>query len=382
MRRVTLLGGLVNIVLAVGKTGFGWLTQSQALVADGLHSFADLATDLLVLVAARHSNQAADQEHPYGHARIETASTVGLGLVLIAVAVGIVIDAGQRLLDPATLVTPAPLALLVALVSIIAKEFLYRYTLHVGRRIRSPLLRANAWHHRSDAVSSLVVLVGVGGALAGMPYLDAFAAVAVALMIGKIGWSQGWNALQELIDRGVEPEQLAEIETAIADVEGVRDLHTLRTRRMGGEVLVDVHVQVQPRLSVSEGHQIGEYVRTQLQHGFDAVSDVTVHVDPEDDRASERCVGLPLRRDVVRRLRERWQPWLEPEQILAIKLHYLSGKIDIELVLPLGLCDAAAGGSQLADRLRQTLAEMPELGALDVHFSDLHKKSANVSKTH
>ena len=369
MRNVSVVGAAVNLFLAVSKIVFGWISQSHALIADGLHSFSDLATDLLVAFAARHSNQAADEEHPYGHARIETAATVGLGALLIAVAIGIIMDAGQRLLDPATLMHPKPLALVVAFVSILANEWLYFYTLRVAQRVQSPLLRANAWHHRTDSLSSIVVLIGVGGSLLGIDYLDAFASVIVALMIAKIGWEQAWQAIQELIDKGLEPERVYKIREVINEVRDVKDFHMLRTRRMGGDALVDVHVQVDPRLSVSEGHQIGEYVRARLLKSIDEVSDVTVHIDSEDDADSHLCAGLPLRKTVLAELHQRWKPLLAADSIRHINLHYLSGKIHVDLMLNLDHCTDLPQARQLAQSIKNAVKDIPYLGPVNVYFN-------------
>ena len=180
-RRVTVVGALINVVLAAAKIVFGLLGQSQALVADGLHSLSDLASDAMVLLAARFGSQDADAEHPYGHARFETVATIGLGLLLLSVAVGISYDAIQRILNPSELLVPGIVALLVTTTSILSKEWLYRYTVHVANRVRSDLLRANAWHHRSDAVSSIIVFVGIAGTMAGIPWLDAAGAIGVSL---------------------------------------------------------------------------------------------------------------------------------------------------------------------------------------------------------
>lgn len=369
MRNVSIIGAVANVLLAALKLVFGFIAQSQALIADGIHSLADLATDVMVVFAARHSNQAADEDHPYGHARIETAFTVGLGAVLILTGLGIIFDAGQRLLDPASLLHPSALALVFAMLSILIKEWLYHYTLRVGRRINSGLLKANAWHHRTDAISSLVVLIGVGGTLLGFAALDALAAIGVALLIIRIGWSQTRQALEELIDTGLEPERVAAIQAVITDAEGVRDLHMLRTRRMGGEALVDVHVQVNPRLSVSEGHQIGEYVRTKLVKSIDEVNDVTVHIDPEDDAQSHLCIGLPLRQQVLSDLYARWQPVFDTTLLKAVNLHYLSGRIHVDVVLPLDLVRDTAEARALAEQLRAAVNDFDYLGPVQVYFS-------------
>lgn len=369
MRQVSIVGAAVNLLLAVIKVVFGYVSQSHALIADGIHSFSDLATDALVLFAARHSNQKADADHPYGHARIETVFTVLLGIILIIVAIGIVIDAGQHLLMPEKLLHPTALALVVAFISIIANEGLFFYTLRVAKKFRSTLLRANAWHHRSDSISSVIVLLGVAGTFVGFSYLDAFAAVGVAVMIAKIGWDQAYEAVMELIDTGLEPEQLAMIRRSIEQVEGVRDLHMLRTRRMGGDALVDVHIQVDPKLSVSEGHQIGEYVRSQLVQQIDEVSDVTVHVDPEDDESAYLNEDLPLRREITERLRQRWQTLINPDLIQAVNFHYLHGKIHVEIILPFAVAENMTAAHELAQQLRQAVADFHDLHSVRIYFT-------------
>ena len=172
----------------------------------------------------------------------------------------------------------------IAAVSVAFKEAVYHYTMRAARRFRSRLLEANAWHARSDAASSLVVIVGVGGALLGLGYLDAVAAVIVSWMIGRMGYRLALRSVEELIDTGLEPEQVEAIRAALMEVGGVRDLHMLRTRQMGPKSLVDVHVLLDdPKLSVSEGHQISETARAELIRKFRDVEDVTVHIDPEDD---------------------------------------------------------------------------------------------------
>ncbi len=367
-RRVTVVGAAVNLVLAVAKVVIGWLAHSQALIADGVHSLSDLASDAVVLLAAKHASREADREHPYGHGRIETAATVALGVALIAVGLGIAIDAGRHLLDPALLAVPGTAALAVAVASVLSKEWLYHYTVRVARALRSDMLRANAWHHRTDAVSSLVVLAGVGGAMAGFPYLDAVAAIGVAGFIVKIGWDLAFRSVRELIDTALEPERVEAIRRAILAVDGVRSLHMLRTRRMGPDALVDVHIQVDPRLSVSEGHQIGETVRRRLIEQIDEVADVTVHVDPEDDAEGPRCEGLPLRAEVLERLGRRWAGVPAARRIEEVTLHYLDGRIHVDVTLPLDVARDRAEAEALARALREAAAGLEGIGEVRVHF--------------
>jgi len=283
IRKVTLIGSVIDFLLAVLKLVVGFLAQSQALIADGVHSLSDLATDFVVLYAAKHSSRAADESHPYGHGRFETIATVALGVALMLVAAGIAWDAIERLFHPEQLMQPGLLALVVAVISVLAKEWIFHYTKRVADRLRSPMLAANAWHSRTDAVSSLIVIVGVGGTMAGLPYMDAIAAAGVALIIAWIGWDLAWHSVRELVDTGLEEEQLMAIRRTIQEVDGVQGLHSLRTRRVGADALVDVHILVEPHISVSEGHQIGEAVRIRLLQGHEEINDVLVHIDPEDD---------------------------------------------------------------------------------------------------
>ncbi len=331
MRRTSIVGAVVNLVLTVGKVFFGIVGNSQALIADGIHSLADLGTDLMVWFAAKYSNQPADEEHPYGHARIETVFTVVLGAVLIVTAAGIGWDSVQRLLEPDSLLQPTPIVLLIAFISIVANEGLYQYCMAAARKHRSGLLKANAWHHRSDAISSVVVLLGVAGSLLGIVYLDAFAAAVVAFMIAKIGWDQAWNSVRELIDTGLDAKQVNSIKHLIANIEGVHGVHMLRTRRMGGSSIVDVHIQVDEYLSVSEGHRISEHVRRILLDSNRDIVDVAIHIDPEDDELSDPSSRLPLRREVLQELKRVWLADLPSLDMDKIVLHYLEGQVHVEV---------------------------------------------------
>lgn len=361
MRRTSIAGALVNLVLTVGKILFGVVGQSHALIADGIHSLADLSTDLMVWVAAKYSNQPADDAHPYGHARIETVFTVALGLVLILTAAGIAWDAADRLLNPESLMQPTPIVLLIAFVSIVANEGLYQYTMVAARKFRSGLLKANAWHHRSDAISSVVVLLGVAGSLMGIAYLDAFAAVVVAFMIAKIGWDQAFNAIRELIDTGLDPQQLTAIKKLINSVEGVQGVHMLRTRRMGGSSIVDVHVQVKDFLSVSEGHRISDHVRQILLDSNKDIVDVAIHIDPEDDEVVDPTSHLPLRAAVLQDLRRLWVDELDYIDMDKIVLHYLEGQVHVELICKEG------HSTDLSRQLRDKSASLSYLGRIDLY---------------
>ncbi len=376
-RRVTLIGAALDLSLGLAKIIGGFFGHSQALIADGVHSLSDLSTDILVLFAAKHANVEADEDHPYGHARIETAATVGLGVLLLLISLGICVDAVRKLLTPDALMVPAAWALVIAAVSVASKEWIYRYTMRYARRLKSNLLRANAWHSRSDAFSSVVVIIGVGGAQFGFEYLDAIAALVVAAMVAKIGYDLSWSSLRELVDTGLDPGELEDIRATILSVGGVRDLHELRTRRMGGKALVDVHIILEdPTLSVSEGHHISENVRSRLIRRIDDVEDVMVHIDPEDDQTAAPSEHLGLRRQILERLRGRWGHLDAAAEIQRVTLHYLNGKVHVELELPVTLAPDSASAERLAAAFRGAVADEPDVADVRLVFGLPHQDSA------
>jgi cation diffusion facilitator family transporter len=372
VRKVTLIGSAVDLLLGVAKIVGGYVAQSQALIADGVHSLSDLATDIIVLYATKHSHREADEEHPYGHGRIETLATVVLGVSLVIVAIGITWDAVDRLFHTERLLQPTVLAIVIATISIISKEAIYHYSMTIARKFRSELLKANAWHSRSDAISSFIVVVGVAGSMAGLPYLDAIAAVGVSLMIAKIGWDLALNSLRELIDTSLQPERVDKIREAILGVQGVDSLHVLRTRTMGGEALVDVHIQVKPNLSVSEGHHISEQVRERVMGDVDEVSDVMVHIDPEDDEMVAPSKHLPLRRDALKQLKAGWSA-IEGASLIRdedITLHYLKGKLRIDLVLPVTLLEnePLATRDRIAKQFDELAGQLEDIDSIVVYY--------------
>jgi cation diffusion facilitator family transporter len=367
--RTAVIGAGANAILSLGKITAGYAASSQALIVDGIHSVSDLLTDALVWFAGRHASQAPDEEHPYGHGRYETLATLLLGAFLLAVAVGLGWDSARRLFSPEELVVPGSLALYVAGASILVNEALFWYTLGYAKRVRSDMLRANAWHHRSDAISSVVVLVGVGGTMAGLAYLDAIAAVLVALMIAKIAAELGWQAMQELVDKGLEAERISAIRRTIDSVGGVRDIHMLRTRTHGGQASADVHVLVDPHVSVSEGHIISTLVEQRLKGEIDEITDVTVHIDPEDDEEAPPTTGLPLRTEATARLDRLWKDIDEAPKRLRTVLHYLNGRIDVEVFFPLEICAGDCDKARaLNRRLQDALASDPDFGRVKAYF--------------
>jgi hypothetical protein len=231
------------------------------------------------------------------------------------------------------------------------------------------MIQANAWHHRSDAISSIVVVVGVGGTMAGLPYLDTVAAVIVGVMIAKVGWELGWAALDELMDAGLVEERLERVKEIIHSVDGVDSIHMLRSRSIGGEIIIDVHVLVAPWMSVTEGHMISQTVMERLLGEVDEISDVTVHVDPEDDEEAPPTKDLPLRQQALERLNNCWNAVPEREDIQRTILHYQEGKIDIDLYLPLSCYGGENELINLKTRLQDGLKQESDFRDLRIFFN-------------
>jgi cation diffusion facilitator family transporter len=221
-KRSTLVSVAVNIGLTISQIFAGIASGSQGLIADGIHSLADLVADFVVLFANHHSGKGADDDHHYGHQRYETAASLFLGVSLLAVGVGMLWKAGEKIINPVLVGQIQIMALYVALGSLIVKELLFRYMLSVAQRVRSSMLVANAWHARSDAASSLVVALGIGGALLGYPILDSVGALVVGLMVGKTGWDFSWDALHDLMDRAVSMDEHQKIEEIIQSTQNGR----------------------------------------------------------------------------------------------------------------------------------------------------------------
>jgi cation diffusion facilitator family transporter len=277
--RSTWVSVVVNTVLSATQIVVGALTHSQGLVADGIHSLSDLVSDGVVLFANHHSQKEADDDHPYGHQRFETAASLVLGVILLAVGGGMLWAALLKLQSPDSVPQVHGVALWVAGAALVSKELLFRYMLMIAKRVKSSLLVANAWHARSDAASSLVVGAGIAGNLAGFPLLDPIAALIVGLMVGRMGLQFAWEALHDLMDRAVDEEEVAAIRQTLVDTPGVIGVHDVRTRRMGDMIVVDAHIEVDAQLTVEAGHDIAVAAqhRVMARH---RVLNLMTHVDP------------------------------------------------------------------------------------------------------
>lgn len=284
-RNITVLGLVVNLLLAALKFALGILGRSQAVVADAVHSLSDMGTDLLILVGLRFWSAPADDTHPYGHQRMETFVTLLISILLAVVAAGIGWGAVHRLGGEPSC-PPLTLALFGPLVSIIAKEILFRRTRAVGKRIHSTALIANAWHHRSDALSSIPAFIAVLAASINpkWAFLDPVGALIVALLILKVAWDIAAPALAELTERGADHEDVQNIKELVRQVEGVVSVHRIRTRRLGAGWFVDLHVNVNGDLPVRCGHDIATQVQYRLLEDGPHIADVLVHIEPEEEK--------------------------------------------------------------------------------------------------
>ncbi|OJA00929.1 cation transporter [Rickettsiella grylli] len=333
-RAIALWGGLKNLLLAGLKIIFGIIGHSHGLLADGVHSLSDLMVDLLVIIASKFGNKAADENHPYGHGRIETAATVLLAILLALAALAIIVNAVTTIHRIHVKETPSQIVLWIALSSILLNELIYFWTKHIAIQIKSNLLMSNAWHHRSDSFSSMAVAFGVVGAWLGFPKLDAVAAIVVGLMILKTAWNFGWYSIRELVDTALSTEETEKIKRFIKKVSGVKAIHQLRTRSIAGSIFCDVHVLVDPFITVSEGHYIGQEVEKRLIASFPDITDVTVHIDTEDDELTSPSYNLPDRPTLQKMLLHYWRDLLPEAAIQTAIFHYLEGEISIELKLP------------------------------------------------
>lgn len=284
--RVTYIGFVVNLVLAAGKLAAGIVGRSGAMVADAVHSFSDMATDVVVIAFARISAKPKDEDHDYGHGKYETLATIIISLALVAVGGGILFSAirGIRVVvNGGLLPRPGAVALVAAAVSIVAKEILYRYTVRAGRQVESPSLVANAWHHRSDALSSLGTLAGIGCAyFLGTKWriADPIAALVVAVFIFKIAFDLIRTGLDELLERSLPDDIEREILQIVTADPEVRQPHNLRTRRIGASIAIEVHVRVAGSMSVERSHELTVDIEHRIRARFGAGTMIAIHVEP------------------------------------------------------------------------------------------------------
>jgi len=284
VRQITWLGIWVNLVLSIVKIFAGIVGSSRALIADGIESGTDIITSLVLVVGSKFWSAPPDKDHPYGHRRIETIITLGIGMVVATVGFSIIYNAVMALRSGEHS-HPTMIALVVAILSVLSKELLFQWSVREGKKIKSMAVVANAWHHRSDAISSIPVVIAVGAAqwFPQWTFLDALGALAAAGFIIKAGAEIIWPALREIADTGASEETLEKIHDLASSIDGVRSIHELRTRYVGSGIHVDLHIVVDPTITVMEGHLIADKVTDKLKADGPDVMDVLVHIDPRED---------------------------------------------------------------------------------------------------
>jgi cation diffusion facilitator family transporter len=367
--KATLIGAFVNLILVVVKFIGGVLGYSTALIADALHSLSDLLTDAIVLATHKIGQMPADSNHPYGHGRAETIGATIVGSIIILAGIWVGYDVWNALKSEIPLI-PTWLAAGAAAISIIANESIFHYTRRIGEQINSPVVIANAWHHRSDAISSIAALIGILGAHFGFPIMDPLAGGVVAIMILKVGYDILLEGLRDLMDTGLNEEQTQEIKQIIDGIPEVIRFHDLRARTLGGEIFMDVHILVDTDLTVTEGHAAAEQVRRKLINVFDQVQDVLVHVDGEEDHKL-----LPLYTVTRKDLEKIVDPALAASKVILkrtrMRVHHLTGTNVLELFVQVDSQKTIAEIHSLMEDLKHRLTSAPEIDDVRI-FVDIN----------
>ncbi|WP_420597701.1 cation diffusion facilitator family transporter [Neptuniibacter sp.] len=335
VQRVTIIGAILDCLLGFSKIIIGHLSHSAGLVADGIHSLSDLLTDLMVIVILKFSGDEPDEEHPWGHAHFETLGTVLLGSILIAIAGAMIYDSTLSLFDSSELLIPEWPTLLVAAVSVAAKEWIFRYTLKVGKDTGSDLLVANAWHSRTDALSSIVVFVGIAGTMAGITWLDAIAAIIVAFIVGKIGWDLSWDSIKQLVGTSLPEEDIKRYQDIVMSIQGIISVHSFKSRAMGSKSILELHIQVGSDISASEGHHLGDLACYKLHEECDDIGHIIYHIDTYNDEKIDPTPSyeLPLRSDISGVILSTLDTIYPGIEFYRLTLHYQPQTIDIEILL-------------------------------------------------
>jgi len=366
-RKVSIVSAIVNTILAISKIVIGITGQSQALVADGLHSVSDIFSDGIVLFAAKASQQQPDEQHPYGHQRIETITVIIIATILLAIGLAILWPAAINIIRHQDHTTkPDITTLITAISSIIANEILFQYSYYKGKAIQSSLLISNAWHNRSDALVSLIVVASIIGNRLGIQQLDSVGAAIVAIIIIYVSSKMIWTSFNELIDAAVDTNTLNDIYKIISKTKGVVSVHNLRTRTHAQHIFIDAHVEVAPTISVSEGHHIADTAEQRLRLGNSNITDVAIHIDPEDD-THHYAYPLHLNREDLTPTIENIITTIEPNALIhKIILHYLQHKLNLEVILVLP--SDITCHHQIAQQVAQKAKEIEGINNCQVYF--------------
>jgi cation diffusion facilitator family transporter len=370
MRSITWIGLWSNIALGGGKACIGVFGHSQAMLADAVHSFTDAISDAVTLWALHMMQLPHNAQYPYGHGKFETVGTFFVAITLAGAGIGMGSHSVASLIHGSTeLGIPSTLALYGAVGSILVKELLYQVTYHIGKKNRSNLLVANAWHHRTDAISSVVALVGVAGARWGMPWLDPVAGLAVAVMIFKVGAEMGINAVKELTDCALDEGMLKYMQKLVKKVEGVVDHRKIRARKMGTYLLVDVEIQVDRLLSVSAAHQVAKRVRLTLLDEVPQVHEVLVHVDPEppDEESSSLDKLMRPQSEIFEEVAAKVDLFPEVVGMSYMCCHYYARRLTVEVDVIFNNSNLSINEAQeVAKRIQKEIETIKDISHADV----------------
>ncbi|MBT3981389.1 MAG: cation transporter [Bacteriovoracaceae bacterium] len=333
IRRVTIFGAVIDTVLGVAKLIVGKTIGSQSLLADGVHSLSDLATDIFVLVFASYSNKEPDEDHPYGHGKIETLGTTILGSSLISIGILVIYQAVKAILHGDYTVERSIWALILVLATIIGKEFIFRVTKKAAEETKSPMMMANAWHSRSDALSSLIVMIGLVFSYFGLYLVELFAAIFVGIIIARVGWTFVWSSLMELVDTGLTPDKIKIIREQSKSLKAVTGIHEVRSRPINGKVYLDLNVEVGSDMSVTEGHQVALWVSQKVRKHVPEIHDVVVHIDTEYDHyeTPDKMDLLPLRESFEKDLFDFLRELKVFDHYKKANYHYTHDNVSVEL---------------------------------------------------
>ncbi len=376
--KAIIVGAIANLLLSIFKFAGGILGNSVALVADAIHSLSDLVTDIIVLFTHQIGKMPQDEDHPYGHGRAETIGATVIGLFIIATGIGVIHKTWQAI-DEGSGQTPGLLAAIAATLSILINEGLYHYTRRVGEATQSPSLIANAWHHRTDAISSIAALIGIIGAGQGFSFMDPLAGSVVGGMIVKVGIDITRQGMRDLMDTALSDEHTKKIQTILREIPEVLHFHDLRSRVIGGEFLIDVHILVDPEMTVTEGHRVAEIARRSLIKAFDNIQDVLVHVDGESDTEVEAIYPITRKEliEIVRPLISELDGSIsQPE----IRVHHIKGKNILEVFIKIDSQQNLEEPRTLAANIKSKLETAPQIDQTRV-FLDLNRPLAGEADT-
>jgi len=367
--RAIVIGMIANILLSLFKFVGGILGNSVALVADAIHSLSDLVTDLIVLFTHRIGKMPQDEDHPYGHGRAETIGATVIGLLIIVTGIGVTYKTWETI-NEISEQAPGLLAASAALLSILINEGLFHYTRRVGEATKSPALIANAWHHRSDAFSSIAALIGIIGAWQGFAFMDPLAGAVVGCMIVKVGIDITRQGVRDLMDTALSDEHTEKIHSILKEIPEVLHFHELRTRVIGGEFLIDVHILVDPEMTVTEGHRVAEIARRNLIKAIPNIQDVLIHVDGEPDAEVEAIYPI-TRKELI----EIAQPLIlelagnisQPE----IRVHHIKGKNLVDVFIKIDSNQTMEDSRALVINIKSKLETAPQIDQARI-FLDLH----------